>query len=273
MCTFHPSYGYEDFLEGIKPKIENQTTLFELKDGIFKSICDDAINNPDRNYYLMIDEINRGDISRIFGELITSIESNKRGKEIILLLSNQVFTVPENVYIIGTMNTADRSIALLDVALRRRFGFIELLPEYRLLEGISIKNLPLGEWLKQLNYRIIENLGQDGRNLQIGHSYFLEKENPIVNSNKFKQVIEEDIIPLIEEYCYDDYTLISNILGNGFVDEKNKIIKEELFEEGNIDALINALLERTPELSTIAIDNDDNNEEDEVEETEESTAD
>lgn len=268
MCTFHPSYGYEDFLEGIKPKIENQTTLFELKDGIFKSICDDAINNPDRNYYLMIDEINRGDISRIFGELITSIESNKRGKEIILPLSNQVFTVPENVYIIGTMNTADRSIALLDVALRRRFGFIELLPEYRLLEGISIKNLPLGEWLKQLNYRIVEYLGQDGRNLQIGHSYFLEKEKPIVNAYKFKQVIEEDIIPLIEEYCYGDYALIAKIVGNGIVNLKNKTVNDKLFEDENIDTLINALLEPTPELSTIATVS-----EDEEDETEESLAD
>ena len=273
MCTFHPSYGYEDFLEGIKPKIVNQSTLFELKDGIFKSICEDAKNNPHKHYYLIIDEINRGDISRIFGELITSIESNKRGKEIVLPLSNQLFTVPENVYIIGTMNTADRSIALLDVALRRRFGFIELLPEYDLLEGVSIGNLPLGEWLKELNLRIVEYLGQDGRNLQIGHSYFLEKEKPIVNPNKFKQVIEEDIVPLIEEYCYGDYSLMSKILGNGIVDLRNKTVKEELFEEDSIDTLINALLELTPELSTLATNNEDDNGEDEVEETEESMAD
>lgn len=269
MCTFHPSYGYEDFLEGIKPRIVNQTTLFELKDGIFKSICKDATNNPEKDYFLIIDEINRGDISRIFGELITSIEGNKRGKEIFLPLSNQLFTVPDNVYIIGTMNTADRSIALLDVALRRRFGFIELLPEYSLFEDVSIKSLPLAEWLKELNHRIVENLGQDGRNLQIGHSYFLEKEKPIVTPNKFIQVIEEDIIPLIEEYCYGDYTLMSKILGNGIVDLKNKTIKVELFEEGNIDTLINTLLAPTPELSTIAV----NNEEDDLEETEESTAD
>jgi len=273
MCTFHPSYGYEDFLEGIKPKIVNQSTLFELKDGIFKSICEDAKNNPHKHYYLIIDEINRGDISRIFGELITSIENNKRGKEIVLPLSNQLFTVPENVYIIGTMNTADRSIALLDVALRRRFGFIELLPEYDLLEGVSIGNLPLGEWLKELNLRIVEYLGQDGRNLQIGHSYFLEKEKPIVNPNKFKQVIEEDIVPLIEEYCYGDYSLMSKILGNGIVDLRNKTVKEELFEEDSIDTLINALLELTPELSTLATNNEDDNGEDEVEETEESMAD
>ena len=267
MCTFHPSYGYEDFIEGIKPKIVNQTTLFELKDGIFKSVCEDARINPDKQHFLIIDEINRGDISRIFGELITNIESNKRGKEVILPLSNQLFSVPENVYIVGTMNTADRSISLLDVALRRRFGFIELLPDYHLLEGVSIKNLPLSEWLKELNLRIIEYLGQDGRNLQIGHSYFLEGEKPIVSPNKFIQVIKEDIIPLVEEYCYGDYTLISKIVGNGIIDMKNKSMKEDLFEEGNIDTLINALLDPTPELSTIIINDDDENEDDVVEQS------
>lgn len=272
-CTFHPSCGYEDFLEGIKPQVANGTTLFQLKDGIFKSICEDAKNNPEKHYYLIIDEINRGDISRIFGELITIIESNKRGKEVILPLSNRVFTVPENVFIIGTMNTADRSIALLDVALRRRFGFIELLPDYSLLQGVSIKNLPLGEWLKELNLRIIEYLGQDARNLQIGHSYFLENEKPISSPKKFKRVIEEDIVPLIEEYCYGDYALVSKILGNGMIDSKNKTVKENLFEDDNIDTLINALLDPTPELSTIIATDEDDSEVEAAEEIEESTAD
>lgn len=266
-CTFHPSYGYEDFLEGIKPGVVNGNTLFQLKDGIFKSICEDAKNNPHKDYYLIIDEINRGDISRIFGELITLIESNKRGKEVVLPLSNQVFTVPKNVYIIGTMNTADRSIALLDVALRRRFGFIELLPDYHLLEDVSIRNLPLSEWLKELNLRIIEYLGQDGRNLQIGHSYFLENEKPILSPKKFKQVMEEDIIPLIEEYCYGDYALISKILGNGMIDLKHKTVKKDLFEDESIDSLINALLDPTPELSTILANDEDDSDEDVAEES------
>ncbi|WP_200801562.1 AAA family ATPase [Bacillus sinesaloumensis] len=267
MCTFHPSYGYEDFLEGIKPKIVNENTLFELKDGIFKTICSDARNNPEQNYYLIIDEINRGDISRIFGELITSIESNKRGKEVILPLSNELFSVPENVYIIGTMNTADRSIALLDVALRRRFGFIELLPDYHLLEGVAIKHLPLGEWLQAFNGRIVEYLGQDARNLQIGHSYFLEGEKPIINHIRFKQIIEEDILPLIEEYCYGDYTVISKIVGNGIIDLKHKKVKQELFDEEHIETLLNALLDPTPELSTIIANDEDENDEDDIEES------
>lgn len=267
MCTFHPSYGYEDFIEGIKPRIINNTTVFELKNGIFKTMCKDAVSNPDKNYYLIIDEINRGDISRIFGELITLIEKNKRDTEVILPLSGEIFSVPKNVFIVGTMNTADRSIALLDVALRRRFGFIELLPDYQLLEGVSIKNLPLALWLKELNLRIIEYLGQDGRNLQIGHSYFLEDEKPIVSPAKFVQVIEEDVIPLVEEYCYGDYSLLAKIMGSGLFDLKNRTVREELFEEENIDMFINALLDPTPELSTITVADEEDREEEDPEES------
>lgn len=248
MCCFHPSYGYEDFIEGIKPRVINNQTVFELKDGIFKLICEDAIENPNKKFYLIIDEINRGDISRIFGELIMLIENGKRGKEIILPLSNKLFKVPENVYIVGTMNTADRSIALLDVALRRRFGFIELMPDYSLLENVEFDGLPLAGWLKELNARICEHIGKDARNLQIGHSYFLEKEKVIINNEKFKRIIKEDIIPLIEEYCYGDYALISKILGEGIVDVKNQIIRFELFDSSDISNLITALLSPCPTL-------------------------
>lgn len=248
MCCFHPSYGYEDFIEGIKPRVINNQTIFEAKDGIFKRICRDAIDNPNKKFYLIIDEINRGDISRIFGELIMLIESGKRGKEIILPLSNETFKVPENLYIVGTMNTADRSIALLDVALRRRFGFIELMPDYTLFDNVEFQGLPLAPWLKELNSRICENIGKDARNLQIGHSYFLEKEKAIVDSEKFKRIIKEDIIPLIEEYCYGDYTLISKVLGESIVDVKNQNIRFELFNTSDISNLITALLSPCPTL-------------------------
>ena len=164
---------------------------------------------------MIIDEINRGDISRIFGELIMLIEVGKRNKDIVLPISWKPFRVPENVYIIGTMNTADRSIALLDVALRRRFGFIELMPDYSLLENVNFEGLPLDKWLKEVNKEIINNIGKDARNLQIGHSYFLENEKPIMDIYKFKDIVKEDIIPLIEEYCYGDYDLMANILGQG----------------------------------------------------------
>lgn len=248
MCCFHPSYGYEDFIEGIKPRVSNQQTIFEPKDGIFKKICSDAAEHPNKKFYLIIDEINRGDISRIFGELIMLIENGKRGKQIILPLSNEPFSVPENVYIVGTMNTADRSIALLDVALRRRFGFIELMPDYSLLEGIEFDGLPLAGWLKELNARICEYIGKDARNLQIGHSYFLEKEKAIIDQEKFKRIIKEDIIPLIEEYCYGDYTMISKVLGEGIIDVKNQTVRLELFNTSDVSNLITALLSPCPTL-------------------------
>lgn len=250
MCCFHPSYGYEDFIEGIKPKVVNNQTVFEPRDGIFKILCADAIKNPDKQYYLIIDEINRGDISRIFGELIMLIEAGKRGKEVILPLSNKPFKVPENVYIVGTMNTADRSIALLDVALRRRFGFIELMTDYSLLDKAVFDGLPLGKWLKELNIRICENIGKDARNLQIGHAYFLEKEKTVTDCEKFKRIINEDIIPLIEEYCYGDYSLIFKILGEGIVDVKNQNIRFELFDSLDISNLVTALLSPCPNIRT-----------------------
>jgi 5-methylcytosine-specific restriction protein B len=146
---------------------------------------------------LIIDEINRGNISRIFGELITLIENEKRGKKMILPLSGESFSIPENVYLVGTMNTADRSIALLDVALRRRFGFIELMPDYSLLLNVTIEDLPVGLWLSELNKRIVEHAGRDARNLQIGHSFFMEKGEPIKDFDQLRRVIEEDVIPLI----------------------------------------------------------------------------
>lgn len=257
ICCFHPSYGYEDFIEGIKPNIIDGKTQFELKDGIFKSLCLDAKKKPDQNFYLIVDEINRGDISRIFGELIMLIEVNKRNKDIILPLSNEPFSVPENVYIIGTMNTADRSISLLDVALRRRFGFIELMPDYSLLEGISLEGLPLARWLKEINRGILENIGKDARNLQIGHSYFLENERPIRDIHKFKSIVKKDIIPLIEEYCYGDYDLIANILGQGIVDTKAQCIRYELFDSQDNSNFVNVLLQPWPDLKTTTDDEDE----------------
>jgi len=265
MCCFHPSYGYEDFIEGIKPRVINQQTVFEPKDGIFKELCKDAIGNPDKKYYLIIDEINRGDISRIFGELIMLIEAGKRGKSIILSLTNTSFSVPGNVYIVGTMNTADRSIALLDVALRRRFGFIELMTDYSLFEKSVFEGLPLAGWLKELNGRIREHIGNEARNLQIGHSYFLEKEKVMMDNEKFKWIIKEDIIPLIEEYCYGDYSLIAKILGEGVVDVKNQMIKPELFGSSDISDLVTALLAQSPTLRVEVESVEDSQEDDGVE--------
>ena len=145
ICCFHPAYGYEDFLEGYRPEEADGKMCFVLRDGIFKKLCKDALSNPDDSFYLIIDEINRGDIPRIFGELMTVIEKNKRGKKIILPVSGEQMAVPENVRVIGTMNTADRSIALLDTALRRRFGFIEMMPDVSVLGDSVVGGIHLGE--------------------------------------------------------------------------------------------------------------------------------
>lgn len=250
MCTFHPTYGYEDFIEGYRPEKVNGQMIFSLKDGIFKSLCEDARKNPGLMYYLIIDEINRGDISRIFGELITVLEMDKRGKPLLLPLRGVPFQVPDNIRIIGTMNTADRSIALLDTALRRRFGFIELMPDYTLFENTVIEGIPLAPWLEELNSRICDHIGRDARNLQIGHSFFLEKGKPIGDFTKFARVIQEDIIPLLEEYCYEDYEALSKILGESLVDQRNQKIRHELFEDARQDNLKQALLSPSPDIST-----------------------
>ena len=144
ICCFHPAYGYEDFIEGYRPESHDGRMIFVLRDGIFKQLCRDAEAQPERQFYLVIDEINRGDIPRIFGELLTIVEKEKRGESIILPLSRSSFRVPRNVALIGTMNTADRSIALLDTALRRRFGFVELMPDASLLGPASVAEIPLG---------------------------------------------------------------------------------------------------------------------------------
>jgi 5-methylcytosine-specific restriction protein B len=241
ICTFHPVYGYEDFMEGYRPLSQEGQLIFKRQDGIFKQLCKDAEKNPSQNYYLIIDEINRGDIPRIFGELMTIIEKDKRSKQIILPVSGESFSVPENLYIIGTMNTADRSIALLDTALRRRFGFIELMPDIVILKDASVESIVLGPWLEVLNSKICQNIGRDARNLQIGHAYFLENGRPINNFGKLRQIIRDDILPLIQEYCYEDYQTLEKILGSVFVDARNQRIKMEIFEESRQDDLLQAI--------------------------------
>jgi 5-methylcytosine-specific restriction protein B len=249
-CSFHPAYGYEDFLEGFRPQPIHGQMHFILRDGIFKTLCKDAQVRPDQKFYLIIDEINRGDIPRIFGELLTVLEKNKRGKPILLPLTGKLFSVPSNVYIIGTMNTADRSIALLDTALRRRFSFLELMPDISFLGNTVIDGIPLGPWLAALNKRIFEHVGRDARNLQLGHSYLMEGGHAIDNFATFVRIIQEDIFPLLEEYCYEDYTKLQSILGSNFVDSTKQQFRRELFDEVNKDQLITALLAIAPEITT-----------------------
>ena len=250
MCTFHPAYGYEDFIEGYRPaKGRDGALVFGLTDGIFKRICSDAEREPRLQFYLLIDEINRGDIPQIFGELLTLLERDKRGQEVHLPVSGERFSVPGNVHIIGTMNTADRSIALLDTALRRRFGFLELMPNPALLgDAVVANSIPLNGWLAALNDRIREHIGRDARNLQVGHSYLMKGGKPISDFAEFVQVLAEDIIPLLEEYCYEDYSALARILGAGIVDDSRQRIRYELLEPGRREELVQAVMEPSPEL-------------------------
>jgi 5-methylcytosine-specific restriction protein B len=252
VCTFHPAYGYEDFIEGYRPeKSDAGQMVFTLKRGVFRSICDDAEKQPNKNFYLVIDEINRGDIPRIFGELITLIEKDKRGLSHQLPLSREPFHVPNNIYLIGTMNTADRSIALLDTALRRRFGFIELMPDYSVLGDIVVgDSIPLAGWLEKLNERIINNIGRDARNLQIGHAYLMENGKPVSDMSSFTRILEEDIVPLLQEYCYEDYHSLASIIGDRLVDRRLQRVRYEFFEPNQRDNLIQILLEPAREITT-----------------------
>ena len=255
ICTFHPAYGYEDFIEGYRPRTNESGQLsFELREGIFKQLCRDAERQPDRLFLLVIDEINRGDIPRIFGELITLLEMDKRGTKLLLPVSGDPFSVPRNIRLIGTMNTADRSIALLDAALRRRFGFIELMPDEEVLSGVRVANsIPLGAWLSALNAQIRNQVRQDARNLQVGHAYFMESGRPVTDLARFTRILAEDIVPLLEEYCYENYHMLRELLGNAIVDEENQRIRHELFNRDRSDDLIQALLAPFPEIVTSSV--------------------
>ena len=251
-CTFHPAYGYEDFLEGFRPQSSQSGHLtFQLRDGMFKRICADARQKQGRKFFLLIDEINRGDVPRIFGELLTLLELDKRGTGVSLPVSGEHFEVPPNLHVIGTMNTADRSIALLDTALRRRFGFVELMPDIGILGNARVENrIPLGLWLEALNERIRDNLGRDGRNLQIGHAYLLDGDKPVTSFLRFVLILSEDIIPLLQEYCYGDYSKLAQILGKEMVDEPKQRIRDELFGVSRSEDLFQALLAPAPEIVT-----------------------
>lgn len=250
LCAFHPAYGYEDFLEGYRPVTHEGQLTFEQRDGIFKRLCDDARERPERRFFLIVDEINRGDIPRIFGELLTVLERDKRAHAILLPLSGRPFSVPDNVYLIGTMNTADRSIALLDTALRRRFGFVELLPDSTALGAVVVAGVPLGPWLDALNRRICEFVGRDARNLQVGHSYLMNRGVPVSDLAGLARVVRDDIVPLLEEYCYEDYDALERILGRQLVDRENQRVRHELFDAARQDELVNALLAPAPDVAT-----------------------
>lgn len=204
MVQFHQSYSYEDFIMGFRPS-ENG---FELKRGAFYNFCKDAEIDSENEYFFIIDEINRGNLSKIFGELFMLIESDKRGVELQLLYSDEKFSVPSNVYIIGMMNTADRSLAMLDYALRRRFAFFEMKPgfdtdgfrEYRM--GLASEKFDrLINCVDNLNATIAadESLGEG---FCIGHSYFCNLKK--ATDQALSGIVEYELIPLLKEYWFDE---------------------------------------------------------------------
>ena len=237
--TFHQNYSYEDFVGGIRPVLSGDKVSYHLYEGPFKEIAEKARQDKNNNYVLIIDEINRGNISKIFGELITLIEEDKReGKDHELSIplmyhkeETPEFTVPANLYIIGTMNTADKSIAFVDFALRRRFVFEEIMPDPELLDTVFKKDefsLKLKEWFRQTNEIIKKELDKDH---QIGHSYFLKNGKCIANAEDFCTVLYYNILPLLQEYCYGEPDKLRKILPNFFDEQGILAIKPEQFIE------------------------------------------
>ncbi|MHC5261459.1 McrB family protein [Streptomyces sp. UC4497] len=221
--TFHPSYGYEDFIEGFRPRPGGSGLDLVMTAGAFKNVCLAAVDDPDNPYLLLIDEINRGDLPKILGELITLLERDKRGLKVRLPQSGEPFTVPPNVAVLGTMNTADRSIRLLDSALRRRFAFLELMPDATVLEGYHVGELHLADLLTGLNSRIRT---QVGREQQIGHAFFLDRGVPLATEAHLATVIRNDLMPLLQEFAYDDYGVLAGFLGTAIVDVDNHTLHD-----------------------------------------------
>ena len=223
--TFHQSYSYEEFVEGIRPKIQNGQVHYEVVSGVFRQIVEKAMDDPEHKYAIFIDEINRANISKVFGELITLLEKDKRltwnekdnvwEGEFRLKLpythseksDAPLFGVPNNLYVIGTMNTADRSIALMDAALRRRFEFEELMPDSTLLENSDISGINLSSVLEAMNRRIEILYDRDHI---IGHSYLMD----IHNFEELKKRFRTKIIPLLQEYFYGDWKKVQIVLGD-----------------------------------------------------------
>lgn len=259
--TFHQSYGYEEFVEGLRPVItkrgkkraadseaassSNGEVRYEIKPGAFLRLCDRARKNPSRQYAMVIDEINRGNISKIFGELITLVEVDKReGAKypvaVTLPYSAESFSVPSNVDVIGTMNTADRSLALVDTALRRRFEFIESMPKPSVLAGTIVSHNGVGidieQLLTMLNKRIEALYDRDHT---VGHAYFTRLKD-LKEADRFselKTVFRNKIIPLLEEYFFEDWQKIRLVLGDNQKANQDHRFVHEIGREEDLLAL------------------------------------
>ena len=209
---FHQNYSYEDFIMGYRP----DGTGFKLTEGIFYRFCQKAENRPDKDYFFIIDEINRGNMSKIFGELLMLIENEYRGTKATLAYSGLPFAVPKNLYIIGMMNTADRSLAMIDYALRRRFSFFEMEPGFdsagfkKLQSRMSDETFDvLIEQIQALNADIAKDASL-GKGFQIGHSYFCLKKDETCSAQWLRSIVDFDILPTLSEYWYDEPDKVSD---------------------------------------------------------------
>ena len=226
MVQFHQSYAYEDFVQGYRP---TQDGGFDLKNGVFHRFCERALTDPGTPFVFIIDEINRGNLSRIFGELLMLIEADKRSDEyaVSLTYSDGRFHVPENVHILGMMNTADRSLALVDYALRRRFAFETLAPGYarpefkRYLESKGTEPdlaTRIVERMRELN-RTIEEDPELGPGFEIGHSYFVPDDGEGISEARYRHIVDTQIEPLLREYWFDSpddiKKAVATLNGNG----------------------------------------------------------
>lgn len=217
MIQFHQSSSYEDFIQGFRPNADGQ---FVLRDGVFHQFCQLAKGSPDDDFVFIIDEINRGNLSKVFGELMMLIEPDKRDPKYAMQLSysegeNEPFYVPENLYMIGTMNTADRSLSLVDYALRRRFAFLEMEPNFDspvfeetlVKRGISSGMITkIRSMMSGLNQKIEDDAMNLGKGFRVGHSFFVPTNKVLDEQEWFDGIIEFEILPLIEEYWMDDPT-------------------------------------------------------------------
>lgn len=274
--TFHQSYGYEEFVEGLRPVLANDAARiaagangeekaeaieateateakgdvqYEIRRGIFWNLCDQARQDPGQRYAMVIDEINRGNISKIFGELITLIEADKREgapyeAKVTLPYSQQSFTIPPNVDLIGSMNTADRSLALVDTALRRRFEFIEYMPDPSLLTGIRVSShgidIDLEAMLGTINQRIEALYDRDHT---IGHAYLMPLKTLPEGADAFQQlaaIFRRKILPLLEEYFFEDWQKIRLVLGDNQKATPQHQFIQEISQEADLVSLFGA---------------------------------
>lgn len=256
--TFHQSYGYEEFVEGLRPVLggdaEAGEIQYEIRSGVFKDLCRRARSAPDQRFAMVIDEINRGNISKIFGELITLIEPDKReGAEnavsLTLPYSGESYSVPANVDIIGTMNTADRSLALLDTALRRRFEFVPVMPDARDDPGAPLAGLRVtaGEQVIDVP-RMLDAINQRvealyDRDHCIGHAYFTPLAKVPDGDERLvalQQVFSTRILPLLEEYFFEDWQKIRLVLADNQKSEAAQFVRESADHEDDLARLFDS---------------------------------